>query len=150
MINFDYACQEHGRFEILLEKHQEKVDCPKCGKPSEWIPWIGAMKPDPNWHFGEYVRGHGYLQSSSQIARAKKSQGIETLCGRSDIEGMKKEAESGKKSREAKEDRERLEHFEKVFSATGVVDSFGEITPEALRLLSDTPINSSNDERLSY
>jgi hypothetical protein len=105
------------------------------------------MRPDTLWA-GHVVPGYGYMTSSSKLAKAEKQKGHITLNGRNDVEAMRKMAEQGRKDREAKLDKDIKDAFDEGFAGSGVIDSFGEPTPDAFKKLSDEPITCMNDDRV--
>jgi hypothetical protein len=107
------------------------------------------MRPDANWFYGETIKGHGYLTSASKIARARKQAGIVELSGRDDREAIKKTAEEARKGWDAKLEKQSRRVFEEAFAGSGVIDSFGEPTADACKKLSDTPISSGKDPRVT-
>jgi putative FmdB family regulatory protein len=148
---YEYLCPTCGLIEQLLPmsaSDQATYIC-RCGAMADRVVSLAAMRPDSAWHFGEFVPGHGHLNSASKIARAKKARGIVELSGRNDIESMKKMAASARQGWDEQLSRQTRRHFEETIANSGVVDSFGELTSDAIRQLSSEPITSANDERLA-
>lgn len=150
---YEFECVNYHRFEQLMPVAMSDAlivdNCPACGKPARRVPSLCAMRPDCNWHFGEEVAGHGYLNSSAQIAAAKKASNTVRLGTRADIEAMKKQAAFARRHI-AEENRERgRRRWEKAVAGSGMVNSFGEVRPEAFEKLSDETITRGDDPRIS-
>src|SRR5262245_39412416 len=113
---YEFLCEEHGKFEALFPRvvGVEYQPCPACDVPAPRIYSLPVMRPDANWHFGQEVAGHGYLNSKSKIERAHKAAGNIQLGDRGDWEAMKKTAEQGKEANNAKLERQTRRHFEKT------------------------------------
>src|SRR5262249_28765030 len=123
------------------------IACP-CGNMAERMVSRVAMRPDSAWHFGQFIHGHGYLNSASKIARAQKANGVVERCGRADVEGMKKTAAEAQEAKDRRLERGTKEVFEKTFANSGIVDSFGQLTPDATKKISDEPILRGDDPRI--
>lgn len=137
---YEFTCGDHGRFEVLMplaDCHRQFHACPVCGIVSEREISRVSMRPDPNWHFGQEVHGHGYLNSSSQIARAEKSANLVRIGDRSDLEAMEKLADEGKRDKRDKLSRQIRKTIEDGLCGKGIMDSFGAVRPEATKKLSD-------------
>lgn len=148
---FEFQCAVDGnRFELLLSglPEDETGACPLCGARSPLVWSMPVMKPDANWFYGEEVAGHGYLNSASKIARARKANGLVELGGRDDREAMKRIAAEGRAAQDARLEKAARRCFERAVIGTGVVDADGNATPEAMRKISDEPIKSTKDSRL--
>ena len=133
---YTFHCELDGVFELLLpmaEFERKTAECPTCGTVGPRVAELCAMQPDNAWHFGRFVEGHGYLSSKSKIARAEKANGIATLSGRYDVEGMKKVAADARKANDEKRRRNLRRAFDDTFAGTGVLDSFGQLRPEAIK-----------------
>src|SRR5262245_65936235 len=99
---YEFSCEEHGKFEALFPRvvGVEYLACPTCDVPAPRIYSLPTMRPDANWHFGEQVVGHGYLNSRSEIARANKANGNVEIGGGKELVGGKKEDEEEKRQKE--------------------------------------------------
>lgn len=147
---YEYQCFEHGRFELLLplsEAERPSVFCAKCRRTSPRVVSLASMRPDALWA-GHYLENYGYVTSSSQVAQIRKDRHLVEVGDRTDREAMKKRADDAAKAKREQFAKETRAFVEEEFSGKGMIDSFGEITPEANRALSDKPITDTKDERL--
>jgi len=96
-----------------------------------------SMHADSLW--AGHMTEHGYVTSSSKLAQIKRDKGIVELSSQREVDGMKKVASDARKEKDEKFKRNLKSAFEKGFAGTGVLDSFGQLRPEALR-------EESNDE----
>lgn len=67
---------------------------------------------------------------------------------RTDAEGMKKMADEAAKARDAKFEKESREFLRGEMAKRDLLDSFGNLRPEASKPLSDTPLISTKDDRV--
>jgi len=67
---------------------------------------------------------------------------------RTDADGMKAMANAAAAARDAKFAEESKQFMRNAVAKRGLLDAFGNLKPEALTPLSDTPLISSNDDRL--
>lgn len=77
---FEYACPEHGAFELLVSswrKRKNKVRCDSCGSISVLVPSLTSMHPDDSWHTGVHIAAlDKTYNSKSQAKQAMKESGI--------------------------------------------------------------------------
>lgn len=147
---YEFECIYDGRFELLLSMSTPEsmmMACPACGKPCYRVVSLPVMRPDALWA-GHYLENYGYVTSSSQVAQIRKERHLIEVGDRTDREAMKKRAADAAKARDEKFAKETRAFVEEEFSGKGMIDSFGEITPEANRALSDKPLTDTKDERL--
>lgn len=99
---------------------------------------------------GHITESYGYVTSSSQLARMKREKHHVEVGDRSDREAMKKTADEAAKARDEKFAKETRKFLKKRLSDAGILNSFGEVRPEATKKLSDEPINhiTNDDPRL--
>jgi putative FmdB family regulatory protein len=132
---YTYCCDRHGAIELLMpmsEWNRPWIDCPSCGQRAGRMAERVSMQPDSAWHFGQIIDGQE-INSKSKIVRAEKAKGIGYLSGRRDIDGMKKVAADARKEKDEKRRQNLRKIFDKTFSGTGVLDSFGHLRPEAIK-----------------
>ncbi len=132
---YSFNCPIHGAFDLLLpmsEWNRETAQC-QCGAVAERQAELCAMRPDSLWHFGKVVADIGEVNSSSKLARINRDRNIVTINGRADAEAMKKTAADARKGWDAQLERDTRKHFEEMFSGSGVVDSDGNLSPDAMR-----------------
>jgi len=67
---------------------------------------------------------------------------------RTDADGMKAMANAAAAARDAKFAEESKQFMRNAVAERGLLDAFGNLKPEALTPLSDTPLVSSKDDRL--
>ena len=147
---YEFSCEEHGTFEALFPRvvGVEYLACPTCDVPAPRIYSLPTMRPDANWHFGEQVVGHGYLNSRSKIARANKANGNVEIGGRNEWEAVKKTAEEAQRQKEVAHNESSRRHFLRVAAGSGIIDSDGKPTADAFKKQSDEPIKTTKDSRL--
>ncbi len=135
---FEFHCPEHGHFEELLSMipEYETHECPACGKESPLVPSLPVMRPDTLWA-GHYIENYGYTTSSSKLAQIRKERHLVEVGDRADREAMKKAADEAAKARDEKFSKDTRKFLEDRLAGAGVLDSFGQIRPEAARKLSD-------------
>lgn len=140
---FEFECPHHGRFECILLKLPESEThfCPlvECWTPAPLVPSLPVMRPDSLWA-GHYLENFGYVTSSSKVAQIQKEKHQVEIGNRDELEAMQKTAEQGAKARDEKFSTERRKLLEDKLTGAGVVDSFGQLRPEATRKLSDEEI----------
>lgn len=77
---YEYACPEHGAFELLVSSwrgRKNKARCDSCGSISVLVPSLVAMQPDDSWHTGVHVAAMDKTFNSRQQAKqAMREQGI--------------------------------------------------------------------------
>ncbi len=126
--------------ELLLPMSKSDVDfalCPSCGLGiAERQVELCAMRPDSLWA-GHYIENYGYTTSSSKLAQIRKDRHLVEVGDRADREAMKKTADEAAKARDEKFSKDTRKFIEDRFAGAGVLDSFGQIRPEATRKLSD-------------
>lgn len=147
---YEFECPEHGRFEMLWpirDCYRSWCICPECGFACERVASRVSMRPDTLWA-GHVLENYGYVTSSSQVAQIRKERHLIEVGDRTDREAMKKRAADAAKARDEKFAKDTRAFVEEEFSGKGMIDSFGEITPEANRALSDKPLIDTKDERL--
>lgn len=146
---YSFNCPQHGAFDLLLpmsEWNRETAPCPHsepgtgflgipgaCGEFSERQAELCAIRPDGHWHFGEFVPQVGEVNSRSKIARIKRERGLETLSGRRDAEAMKKTAAEARAQWDVQVEKQTHDYFSEALAGQGLIDSFGEPTPDAMR-----------------
>lgn len=67
---------------------------------------------------------------------------------RTDADGMKAMANAAAKARDEKFAAESRQFLRDKMGERGLLDAFGQLKPEASKPLTDTPLISTNDERL--
>lgn len=157
---YEFECPDHGRFEELMPRlpEEEWHECPEAKEilPGMWINCIRraplvpsrvSMRPDTLWA-GHVVEGYGYVTSSSNLAKIQKDRHLVEVGDQSDRDAVHKTAADARKEKKEKFAKETRAFIEEEFSGKGMIDSFGEITPEANRPLSDKPLTDTKDERL--
>lgn len=146
---FEFECETDGIFEALLthvpgDGHHP---CPVCDIPAPYIPSLVTVRPDNMWA-GHYIEGRGYFTSKSKLDRAMKEQHHVPIGDRTDVEGMKKTANEAAKARDEKFFQESREFMRDAAAKRGLLDSEGNLRPEASKPLSDTPLIHTNDPRV--
>lgn len=129
---YEYSCPACGPFEVLQSlAHADDVnhDCVNCGQESGRMASLTTMRPDSLWS-GVQTK-HGYVTSQAALDRIRLEKGVMTLDGYRDVDAMRKMAREARESQDAKLDRAGQEVFEKSITGTGLVNSFGELRPEA-------------------
>jgi len=146
---FQFNCKTHGVFEVLRNSlpKSERYKCPDCGKLSPYVWPLTVMRPDSLWA-GHVVENHGYFTSESQLGKSMKKRKLTRIGDRIDAEGMKAMANAAAAARDAKFAEESREFMRRAVAERGLLDAFGNLKPEASAPLSDTPLISSNDDRL--
>lgn len=135
---YEYDCPVHGRIELLeriSDADKPFIYCMTCGIKAARVYSVCTMKPDSNWHFGQYIPKHGYINSASKIARIKRESNIVTLDNQNDVDAMKKTATEARKDWDAQVERQNRKVFEETIANSGVVNSFGELTEDARKPL---------------
>ncbi len=147
---YEYECSVCGRFEKLLplsEADSLTFVC-QCGNMAERIHSLVTVRPDSMWS-GVMTEHAGYVTSSSQHNRVLKDKGwMEIGDSRDDRESVHKIAADARKAKKEKFAKETRTFLETQFSGKGLIDSFGQLTPEARRPLSDKQILNGKDEGL--
>lgn len=146
---FDFKCDDHGNFEVLrnsLPKSQ-RYKCPQCGKSSPLVWPLTVMRPDSLWA-GHVVENHGYFTSESQLNKSMKKRKLTRVGDRTDADGMKAMANAAAKARDEKFANESRRFLRDKMGECGLLDAFGNLKPEASEPLTDTPLVSTNDDRL--
>ena len=137
---FDFDCPFDGRFELLLrEAPKGRRACPMCRTRSPLVAPLVVMRPDTAWS-GVMDKNVGYIVSDSQRKRLLKERNLVEIGNRDDREAMKREADRAAKDRKSKEATERRQALEEAISGSGLVDSFGQLRPEATEKLTDERI----------
>lgn len=146
---FNFKCETHGTFEILRNSlpDTEHYACPTCDIPAPFVWPLVNMRPDSLWA-GHYLENHGYFTSESQLKKTMKKRKLTRVGDRADCEGMKAMANKAAAERDAKFEAESRQFMRDAMAERGLLDSFGNLKPEAAKPLSDTPLTSSNDERV--
>jgi hypothetical protein len=132
---YSYQCPEHGVFDVLAPLSQWDQDgntCEICLAMSPRVAEICAIQPDSLWHFGQQVEGKE-INSRSVLERHNKENNLVTLVGQNDRDAIRKVADEGRKDKARKASEERRKAFEKTAAGSGLVNSFGELWPEATR-----------------
>jgi putative FmdB family regulatory protein len=134
---YSYDCPTHGVFDLI--RPIQKADdpsalCEICDATSPRVTELVAVQPDSLWHFGERVQGRE-INSRSQLERHNRQHNLLTLVGQSDRDAIRKMAEDGKREKAQKAAAERREVFEQTAAGSGLLNSFGELTPEAAKPL---------------
>src|SRR5262245_29266719 len=114
-------------------------DCSTCGQFAERQVELCSMRPDPYWS-GVMTKHDGYVTSASKLAQSRKDRHLVEVGDRADREAMKKRADEAAKDREDKFAADTRAFFDEHFSGQGLLDSFGNLRPEANRKLSDEEI----------
>lgn len=145
---YEYECEEHGRFEVLEHRAPgaEFKSCPACDVPAPLVPSLTVMRPDTLWA-GHQIEGRGYFTSKSRLDKSMKEKHHVPVGDRTDTEGMKKMANEAAKARDEKFAQESREFLRSKMAERGLLDSFGNLRPEASKPLSDTPLISTKDDR---
>lgn len=89
---------------------------------------------------GHVTDNYGYVTSSSQLARIKREKHHVEVGDRSDREAMKKTADEAAVARDEKLATDTRQFLEQRLSDAGILNSFGEVRPEAMVKLSDESI----------
>lgn len=146
---FEFNCESHGVFEVLRNSipDDEYLACPVCDVPAPFVWSRPVMRPDTMWA-GHYVPGRGYFTSKSELNKTMKQQKHIPIGDRTDAEGMKKMADEAAAARDARFAEESKEFIRNAVAERGLLDAFGNLKPEASEPLSDTPLVSTEDERL--
>ncbi len=143
---YEFHCKFDGRFELLLkEAPKGKRACPKCGARSPLIFPLTVMRPDPYWS-GIMTEHYGYVTSSSKLAQIRKERHLVEVGDRADREAMKKTADEAAKARDEKFSKDTRKFLEDRFAGAGVLDSFGQLRPEATRKLSEMSLMDPKGE----
>jgi putative FmdB family regulatory protein len=121
---YEYLCRNKrrrncGRFELVrpMSKSNDPAHCLNCGKLAERLPSLVAMRPDKLWAGEETA--YGYVTSQTQLNNAMKKENHVRIGDRTDLEGFKKLAADGAKSREAKLKRKSRETLIKSLGPSG-------------------------------
>lgn len=144
---YEYACFEHGRFELLMplsEADRPSVYCLTCRRTCPRVPSLSSMRPDTLW--AGHVTDHGYITSSSKLRRIYRDKHLVELGDRADREAMKKTADEAAKAKDEKFAKETRTFLNERLSDAGLLNSFGEVRPEAMEKLSDEPITRLKDD----
>lgn len=146
---FEFQCEDHGVFEVLRNSipDDQHYACPVCDVPAPFIWSKPIMRPDTMWA-GHYVPGRGYFTSKSQLDKTMKQQHHVPVGDRSDAEGMRAMARKAAEARDAKFAEESKEFMRQQMAKRGLLDAEGNLIPEASKPLSDTPLISTNDDRV--
>lgn len=139
---FEFQCPvDSYRFERLLTHlpEGEVSDCPDCGARSPFVWSRVTMKPDPYWS-GVMTENYGYVTSGSQVAKIQKQERLVEIGDRNDLEAMSKRADDAARAKKEKFSQQTRKFLEESFSGAGVLDSFGQVRPEAMEKLSDESI----------
>lgn len=146
---FEFNCEDHGVFEVLRNSIPDDghCACPVCDLPAPFVWPLVNMKPDSLWA-GHFLENHGYFTSESKLEKTMKRRKLTRVGDRTDMDGMKKMAEEAARARDAKFERESKEFMREQMAKRGLLDSFGNLKPEASKPLSDKPLVSTNDERV--
>lgn len=147
---YEFMCPVDGyRFERLLIRlpEEETSDCPDCGARSSFVWSRVTMRPDTMWA-GVMTEYAGYVTSASEHNHVLKQRRLMEVGDRADREAVHKIAADARREKKEKFAKETKEFLQKEFSGKGLLDSFGQVTPEANRPLSDKPLTSTKDERL--
>jgi len=146
---FEFECESHGRFEILRNSlpNDEHHACPACDIPAPFVWSKPVMRPDSLWA-GHVLENHGYFTSESQLNKSMKKRKLTRVGDRTDADGMKAMANAAAAARDAKFAEESKQFMRNAVAERGLLDAFGNLKPEALTPLSDTPLVSSKDDRL--
>jgi putative FmdB family regulatory protein len=132
---YSYECPEHGVFDLLRTiQHADDTHakCEVCDARSQRCIELCAVQPDSLWHFGQRVDGRE-INSRAALERHDKENHLVTIVGQNDRDAIKKMTEEGKRDKAAKASTERRKAFEQVAAGSGLVNSFGELRPEAAR-----------------
>lgn len=146
---FEFQCESHGRFEILRNSlpEDEHHACPVCDIPAPFAWSKPVMRPDSLWA-GHVLENHGYFTSESQLNKSMKKRKLTRVGDRTDADGMKAMANAAAKARDEKFAAESRQFLRDKMGERGLLDAFGQLKPEASKPLTDTPLISTNDERL--
>ena len=87
---------------------------------------------------------HGYVTSQAHLDRIRLEKGVLTLDNQNDVDAMRKTAREARESQDKKLDQEGQAVFEKAISGTGLVNSFGELRPEATDTWRNNRIHRDN------
>ena len=138
---YEWECVKHGRFESIspVVTDVESVQCGRklgksnrlCKRMATRVPSLVTMKPDTMWSGVDTQ--HGHITSQSQLDRIRKQKNFVTLGSRAEVEQMKDEAVNARKDWDRQLDEQTQQVFKEQFTGTGIVDSFGELRPEATR-----------------
>lgn len=144
---FDFECKLCGRFELLLkEAPKGKRACPKCAARSELVWPLTVMRPDSLWA-GHYIPNQGYFTSESKLEKVMKEKKQTRIGDSVDAQGMKKMAEEAAKARDKAFEEDSRRFIREEMAKRDLLDSDGNLRPEATKPLSDTPLISSKDDR---
>lgn len=145
---YEFECGIHGKFEVLLSRlpDSEAHLCPVvfCAAYCSLVPSRVSMRPDTLW--AGHITDHGYITSSSKLARIYKDRHLVELGDRADREAMKKTADEAAKAKDEKFAKDTRAFLNERLSDAGLLNSFGEVIPEATRKISDEPITRIKDD----
>jgi hypothetical protein len=142
---YSFDCNEHGEFDKYFPRvcDPKTSQCPQIGCIvfADRVEFVRvSMQPDNLWHCGVMDKGVE-INSKSQLDRLNKERGIIRCANRQDYESLKQMSKTGKIEAEEKENAEIRKVFEEGIKGAGVVDSFGQLRPEANVVQSSENIN---------
>lgn len=146
---FNFRCEDHGEFEVLrnsIPKDQHHA-CPVCDVPAPFVWPLTVMRGD-TLPTERHIPGRGYIDSRSKLAKVMKEQHHTPVGDRTDAEGMRAMARKAAAERDAGYEKVFREGMREAAAKRGLVDPFGNLKPEAHEVLSDTPLVSTDDDRV--